>query len=163
MRSQQAVVIRCARADDATQIAQVLRASFREYRTLYTKQGYAATTPVKAEILRRFNEGPIWIAEDNATAVGTVSGMHKADSFYVRSMAVLPQARGQGIGHALLEKVEAFCREHRYRRLFLSTTPFLTDAIHLYETHGFRRTEEGPLDIFGTPLFTMDKRLLPHR
>jgi hypothetical protein len=43
--------------------------------------------------------------------------------------------------------------------LFLSTTPFLTHAIVLYEGLGFQRSNEGPHDLFGTPLFTMVKTL----
>src|SRR5260370_227302 len=43
--------------------------------------------------------------------------------------------------------------------MYLSTTPFLDRAIRLYERFGFQRSDEGPLDLFGTPLFTMTKRL----
>jgi len=48
-------------------------------------------------------------------------------------------------------------RERGCKRLYLSTTPFLHSAIRLYERCGFRRTDEGPHDLFGTPLFTMEK------
>jgi len=41
----------------------------------------------------------------------------------------------------------------------LSTTPFLHPAIALYERCGFARTGEGPVDLAGTPLFTMTKAL----
>jgi hypothetical protein len=43
--------------------------------------------------------------------------------------------------------------------LLLSTTPFLSEAIKLYERSGFRRSTEGPRELFGTPLFTMEKQL----
>ena len=72
-------------------------------------------------------------------------------------MAILPTARGQGIGRVLLEQVERFASESGQRRLFLSTTPFLLRAIRLYEQFGFRRSGEGLQDLFGTPLFTMVK------
>ena len=74
-------------------------------------------------------------------------------------MAIAPDARGHGLGAQLLELVERFARRHGMTRLFLSTTPFLDDAIRLYERHGFRRTIEGPQTLFGTPLFTMEKPL----
>jgi hypothetical protein len=41
----------------------------------------------------------------------------------------------------------------------LSTTPFLAFAIALYERFGFRRSDAGPRELFGTPLFTMTKDL----
>jgi hypothetical protein len=54
--------------------------------------------------------------------------------------------------------VEAFAVGRSARRLSLTTTPFLTDAIRLYEQAGFSRTAE-PLDLHGTPLFGMVKEL----
>jgi GNAT superfamily N-acetyltransferase len=65
----------------------------------------------------------------------------------------------QGIGRLLLQRVENFARENGYARLFLSTTPFLLRAIQLYEHFGFERGDEGSHDLFGTPIFTMSKRL----
>jgi ribosomal protein S18 acetylase RimI-like enzyme len=104
-------------------------------------------------------EGPIWVALQNGEVVGTVSAVAKAEAFYIRGMAVDPAARGAGIGRALLEHVEEFAVRHRFKRLFLSTTPFLLSAISLYERHGFLRNDDGPHDLLGTPLFTMVKEL----
>ena len=46
-----------------------------------------------------------------------------------------------------------------FQRMFLSTTPFLLAAVRLYEQFGFQPTDAGPRELFGTPLFTMEKRL----
>jgi GNAT superfamily N-acetyltransferase len=83
----------------------------------------------------------------------------KGDGLYVRSMAVLPSARGQGVAGLLLGEVENFASAQRHKYLFLSTTPFLLEAIRLYEHMGFRRSDTGPHELFGTPLFTMLKPL----
>jgi hypothetical protein len=60
-----------------------------------------------------------------------------------------------------LDEIERFARDSNGLWLFLSTTPFLNAAIRLYELNGFRRPGE-PHDLFGTPLFTMEK-FLPTR
>jgi GNAT superfamily N-acetyltransferase len=91
--------------------------------------------------------------------VGTASVVAKGEGLYVRGMAVLPTARGRKTGWLLLEHMEDFAVQNGLRRLFLSTTPFLSRAIRLYERFGFRRIAAGPHDLLGTPLFTMEKTL----
>lgn len=109
----------------------------------------------------RAKEGPVWVALHDGRIVGTASAISKGDSLYIRGMAVIPIARGKGVGHDLLSHIENFAKANSVSRLFLSTTPFLDRAIRLYERFGFRRTDQGPHELFGTPLFTMEKFLLP--
>jgi GNAT superfamily N-acetyltransferase len=151
--------IRRARGDDAASIAAVMHAAFVEYEAAYTLAAFAATTPTPEQIQRRMSEGAMWVALKDGTIVGTVSVVAKSQGLYVRGMAVLPSAQGQRIGPLLLEHVKQFASRERCERLFLSTTPFLTHAIRLYEQWGFRRGDEGPHELFGTPLFTMVKML----
>jgi GNAT superfamily N-acetyltransferase len=76
-------------------------------------------------------------------------------------MAVLSSHRGHGIGHLLLQAVEQFAIAQGFQCMFLSTTPFLEQAIRLYEQFGFHRAHDVPHELFGTPLFSMVKRLEP--
>ena len=151
--------IRTAVPDDAPSISSVLYESFVEYKSSYTPEGFAVTTPTTDQILSRMNEGPVWVVIRNQAIVGTASAVSQGESLYVRGMAVLPDARGQKIGELLLAHIESFASAHGFRRLFLSTTPFLSSAIRVYERFGFRRIDDGPHDLFGTPLFTMEKLL----
>lgn len=151
------ITIRFATTNDAQPIAALLRESFVEYERLYTPEGFAATAITREQIIARMSEGPVWVAACSEKIVGTVSVVAKAESLYIRGMAVLPAARGERIGELLLNHVEEFARVEGFSRLFLSTTPFLDRAIRLYERFDFRRTSEGPNDLFGTPLLTMEK------
>jgi N-acetylglutamate synthase-like GNAT family acetyltransferase len=135
--------------------------AFLEYESLYTPAGFAATTPDAEQIQRRLTEGPIWIALREGVIVGTVSAVIRGDSLYVRGMAVLPAARGHGAGEILMNQIEQLAIANNCRRLYLSTTPFLNRAISLYERLGFHRTDEGPHDLGGTPLLTMERMLEP--
>lgn len=150
---------RLATQEDASLVASVLKTAFEEYRSLYTDQGFAATTPNTDQIQCRMLDGPIWIALRDNDVVGTVSVVLRDEELYIRGMAVLPSSRGLRLGDLLLKQVESFALAHNCKRLILSTTPFLLRAIRLYEQAGFRRTAEGPHDLFGTPLFTMAKDL----
>jgi putative acetyltransferase len=152
------VQIHPATVSDMEAVAAVLRDAFLEFKSLYTEAAYAETTPGPDTLVRRLDEGPIWVARLRGKIVGTISAVEKPNGVYVRSTAVLASARGSRIAKILLEEVESFAVSCRTERLFLSTTPFLHAAIHLYEDFGFRRTSEPPHDLFKTPLFTMEKR-----
>jgi N-acetylglutamate synthase-like GNAT family acetyltransferase len=149
--------VRRAGPADAPAIAAVLHESFVEFKALYTEGGFAATTLGTEQVLTRMREGPIWVALREGAVMGTVAAVVKNESVYVRGMAVLPAARATGAGTVLLQHVEGWASGQGCGRLFLSTTPFLSSAIRLYERYGFRRTDEGLHDLFGTPLFTMEK------
>lgn len=151
--------IRLAERADAAHITLVLSKSFIQHEASYTPEAFEATVPNSEQIAHRLSEGPMWVAVRASVIVGTVSAVHKGDALYIRGMAVVPAARGHRLGEALLREVESFAAEHGYARLVLSTTPFLASAIRLYENFGFRRNEAGPHDLFGTPLFTMEKNL----
>ena len=153
------LVIRIATSDDATSIAAVLLQSFIEYKAAYTLRGFAATTPDSEEVRRRMTEGPTWVAVRESEIVGTVSVVPSGERLYVRSMAVIPSARGQNIGVKLLRHIEDFAAANNYKSLFLSTTPFLSRAIKLYQQMGFVFSDEWIEDLHGTPLLRMEKKL----
>ncbi len=154
-----AMRVRTAVAEDALAIAGILHDIFAEFRPLYTYRGFAATAIGVEEVLARMTEGPVWVALWEDSICGTVAAVARGRALYVRGMGVLPTARGKGAGEALLQQVETFAIDHGLETLLLTTTPFLISAIRLYERFGFCRTPDGPGDLFGTPLFMMEKRL----
>lgn len=158
-RERPAIEIRLATAKESASISRVLLEAFLEYESLYTPAAFAATAPNPDQIQQRLTEGPIWIAPRDGVIVGTVSAVLRGESVYVRGMAVLPAARGQRAGELLMKQIEQFAIANNCRRLYLSTTPFLDRAIALYQRLGFRRIDDGPHDLHGTPLVTMEKML----
>lgn len=64
----------------------------------------------------------------------------------VYGMWVAPEARGQGVGGALLDAVEGWAREAGYDRIGLGVTTTNDAAIHLYERAGYEELgQEMPL------------------
>jgi GNAT superfamily N-acetyltransferase len=146
-------------AEDASAVATVLERAFMEYRESYTQDGFIATVLTKDKVETRMTEGPMWVALDNEEIVGTVAAVSQGEALYVRSMGIVPEARGKRIGELLLKNVEAYAIGDGHHRMILSTTPFLSRAIRLYERFGFQRSDGRRADLFGTPLFTMTKKL----
>ncbi len=149
--------VRLADADDSEAIADVLLSAFSPYREYYTPEAFEVVTPKPGEIEGRFAEGPIWIAEIDGKAVGTVSLTTEPEGLYIRSMAVRPDAQGTGIGHKLLDALN----EHvSTGRIFLYTTYFVPGAKELYEKHGFKWVRDTTAEEwYGTPGLEMEKIL----
>ena len=84
-----------------------------------------------------------WVAEDEGQIKGMV-GIQGRDEreAELRRMSVARDARRQGIGWALLETTETFCREQGYQQIRLTTVTLLQPAIAMYIRFGYRLTGE---------------------
>jgi len=152
--------IRLAKPGDETAIARVLFEAFSRFRNDYTPESFAIVTPSADEVATRFDEGPMWIAENEGEIVATVSVLPEPEWLYIRSMAVSPAAQGLGIAHRLLDVIEEYAYREGFEKLFLYTTYFSKGAIELYEKHGFAHVRDTTAEEwFGTPGLAMEKSL----
>jgi N-acetylglutamate synthase-like GNAT family acetyltransferase len=158
------VTVRLAETEDAESIARILREAFTVYRRFYTEEAFEQVTPNPDVVERRFAEGPIWVAELEGKAVGTVSVTTEPEGLYVRSMAVLPEAQGRGVGHKLLEAINEWAAGTDEERIFLYTTYFVPGAKEMYEKHGYEWVRDTTADEwYGTPGLEMDKRIVRNK
>ena len=154
------VVLRLGRAEDSQVISDLIYEAFAPFEAEYTAGAFEYTTPKPDTIGPRFDEGPIWIAELDGEAVGTVSGLPDGHRFYIRSMAIKPSAQRAGIGQRLLDALESYAREHGFKKLYLYTTYVLPGARRLYEKNGFYVLRETAAEEwFDMPGLEMEKKL----
>ena len=154
------VEIRLATRDDAATISEVLLESFSTFRDQYTPEAFEIVTPSAELIIERFAEGPMWVAIVDDKIVGTASVLPEPEWLYVRSMAVVPSARGMGIATKLLDVIDEYAIGERFEKLFLYTTYFSTGAVEHYEKHGYIRGRDTTADEwYGTPGLAMEKNL----
>ena len=154
------VSVRRAVVDDVDAIAAILREAFAEFASDYTPEAFAIVTPPSNEIHGRFDEGPMWVAVGEGRFLGTVSAVPEPDHLYIRSMAVVPDAQGRGIGKRLMTAVEEYAVENGFGTLFLYTTEFSTNAVRLYETLGFKKDRDTTADEwYGTAGMSMLKKI----
>lgn len=92
---------------------------------------------------------------------GTATREKNASGF--RLLAVSPEARGMGVGQALISRCIALAREKKHPQIIIHTTSAMRVAWGMYERMGFRRSEDldfmqGALQVFG---FRLDLDAVP--
>jgi putative acetyltransferase len=83
--------------------------------------------------------GSVLMARLDGESVGCVALIPMGDGVYELSkMAVKPGLRGQGLGRRMILYAIEQAREMGATRLFLGSSTRLVNAVHLYESVGFR-------------------------
>jgi ribosomal protein S18 acetylase RimI-like enzyme len=95
--------------------------------------GFANAFPTR--LIRDQDPGPI--AQESLAHLAPVTEIMDWDSFFLNSIAVLPSARGQGVGQALLEEVLNRARRTNFQNVTLQVWEGNDSACRLYERHGF--------------------------
>jgi len=96
-----------------------------------------------ADFLQHFDlmRDGLWTAMADDLIIGAiaVSGRDAAiTGARLRWLIVAPQYRGRGYGKRLMCAAMNFCRQTRFKRIYLTTFAGLDAARHLYEQEGFR-------------------------
>ena len=92
----------------------------------------------------------IWVAEDNNQIIGTIVIMGRSGEIaQLRYFLLKPEYRGIGLGNKLMELAMKFCKDNKYKSVYLHTTDELDAAAHLYRKHGFHKTREFPQHHWG--------------
>lgn len=108
---------------------------------------YDATTDALFELFQ-INGAVYFVAELNGEIVGG-GGIYPTDGLpegtcELVKMYLLPQARGAGLGRALIEKSLRYAKETGYKQVYLETMPELKQALKVYAKFGFEYLE-GPM------------------
>jgi ribosomal protein S18 acetylase RimI-like enzyme len=149
-----AFVIRSASPDEAETVAAIVRDGFATEAAVYGDIPPLHETT--ADVEATFDAGDVTlVAEVDGAAVGTVRGetMDGGD-LMVRRLAVLPEARGRGIGRALLVALEAAYPDAPRFELFTGNSS--DAALGLYESLGYVRTRSHEVAP-GVELVTLEK------
>ncbi len=136
------ILIRQIEEGDNLEIAELIRAVFREFKI--DRPGTVYFDPTTDDLYNLFRiEGSVyWIAESAGVIAGGCGlyptpglpeGCAELVKFYLSS-----SFRGKGIGWKLMEKTIESAVQFGFSQLYLESLPELGKAIGLYERAGFR-------------------------
>lgn len=96
----------------------------------------------------------IWMAEYDNKIVGCVAIIHQAnEEAQLRWFLLDPAFRGLGIGKKLLTDAIEFCKEKKFKNVFLLTTNLQDKALQMYKMTGFELTSSKELQEWGKTFY----------
>lgn len=145
---------------DNAAVESVIRACLIEFGANHAGTAWADPDLGRFSEVYAAPESRYWVAVNAAGAVvGGVGVGPLPDAQGVcelQKMYCLPEARGTGIAHALMDAALDFAARH-YARCYLETLENMTAAQRFYEKYGFYRIYEPPVD---TGHFACDVRYI---
>jgi len=144
--------IRPARPDELDDAARVMLAAYQQYQASFPPGRWDAYAADILDVRSRLPHAELIVAEEAGRIVGAVTlypdGSRSAVEGWppgwagVRLLAVHPDARGRGVGEALMRECIARARERGATTLGLHTTRIMAVAQRMYERMGFVRAPE---------------------
>lgn len=157
--------IRKNQPEDNTRLAQIIRAIFIEFDA--PQQGTVYSDPTTDDLFSLFQQTPksvLWVAESDGEVLGCCGLLPIAGigDEYVELVKfyLSPEARGKGVGKALMQKTIDSAKELGYKGVYLESLPHFATAVKMYEKDGFQRLK-APIgnSIHGTCDVWMAKKL----
>jgi len=140
------MIIRQIEQNDNVSLAELIRTVFEEFELEKEGSVYSDATTDALYSLFSMPKSVYWVCVDNDIVMGGcgIIATHglPLDCVEIVKFYVSSQARGKGIGKALLQKSIASAREFGYKQLYLESFPKFLTAINMYEKLGFRKIDK---------------------
>jgi GNAT superfamily N-acetyltransferase len=146
-------VVRDARASERDAIRDLTLRAYAEYSTVMTPESWNGLSGAVQAALASTERMERIVADDNGTLIGSVllyppsaraygelAGAHESPE--LRLLAVAREARGRGVGRALVEECIRRARGAGAETLGLHTSRSMAPAMRLYERMGFERAPD---------------------
>lgn len=137
------ITIRPIQATDDNILAKLIRSVFEEHGAPRDGTVYSDPTTDHLSIHFQTSGAILWVALSDEEILGCcgiypTTGLPKVCGELVK-FYLSKNARGKGVGKALMEKSIASAKELGYRQIYLESLPEFSNAVSIYEKQGFRR------------------------
>lgn len=127
--------IRPASPEDADAATEVIRRAYAPWRAKLPD-----LPDVASGVAEDIATGPALVAEVDGTVTGILLAKADPGTLHIMNIAVSPDAKGQGIGSALMRAIEAHARADSTHTLYLATHRDMPGNVALYEHLGWTVT-----------------------
>jgi ribosomal protein S18 acetylase RimI-like enzyme len=150
--------IELASHEQAELVHQTMRAAYAEYDGVLTPPSGAASETV-ADVLAAMGKGGALLARDGGVVVGSARFEWRTDHLYVGRVAVVPAYRGQGVGSALMRRIEEIAHEGGRGEIRLGVRMSLPGNLAFYRSLGYEVVKTEPHPKGGDRVAWMGKRV----
>jgi len=120
-----------------------------EYGYDYTFEAYVAE-PLAQFVKRQSSRERIWLVKLDGDLLGSICICELSETeAQLRWFSVTPEARGKGLGKALMDNALTFCSEQGYIKVILWTVKGLEASTSLYLKYGFTIKQEIEHELWG--------------
>jgi len=140
--------IRVALIEEADEVARIINAAFEVERPFRLRGDRTSTEDVR-QLMSSGNT--FFLAEENRRMLGTVYVRINGETGYFGMLSVDPTLQRNGIGRALREHAEAFCKQRGCTEMTLTTGDFRAELLPYYTRAGYRVVSTEP----GSPEWSM--------
>ena len=139
------VTLRLVEEKDNAALAGIIRKVFEEHHAPQKGTVYSDPTTDNLYLLFRTPRSVLWVAEMNDTTLGCC-GVYPTKGLSANCAELVKfylskEARGKGIGKALMQRCIQSAKEFEYTQLYLESLPHFSRAVRIYEKQGFVRLD----------------------
>ncbi len=112
---------------------------------------YVRETVDEAGLDRSGHASRVWFAERGGEALGCAAMIDRGARGQLRWVVILPEARGAGLGRALVQAALDYAAAQGWREVYLETTDGLDSSMALYRGFGFSLDSQQEADLWDGP------------
>lgn len=134
-------------AKDNDALAEIIRGVFTEHQA--PTQGTVYTDPTTDALYELFQveKAILWVAEDENHKILGCCGIFPTpgldeDCAELVKFYLHKDARGKGVGRALMEKCVVSAKDMGFKKLYLESLPEFATAVNIYEKQGFEKLDQ---------------------
>ncbi|MBM2812129.1 MAG: Acetyltransferase [Chloroflexi bacterium] len=167
-RVKPSLILRDAQPEEFGAASEIIRAAYAEYASGMPTDRWERYIERSADVWSRTNEAELIVAEVEGHLLGAVTFYPEGSAYAgegwpqgcpgIRLLAVVPDGRRNGIGHALIDECIRRARARGSAAVGLHTTERMAVAKAMYERIGFQRV---PTHDFGASVLAYRLDLQP--